>query len=128
MRTWNVDDVTIPLPFNIGARISPRKALYQTSDSLSPNGSSDIRKARVVPAGVHHRGVQQRHLRQRGHALQRSQFTNTRLIGRSVWNSKWKLVIPGTKLLHDPDEGLRRFINSVSDIKLHMVTYSYAGN
>jgi hypothetical protein len=31
-------------------------------------------------------------------------------------------------LLHDPNEGVRRFIDSVTDIKLHLVTYSYSGN
>jgi len=60
--------------------------------------------------------------------LSPSQFTNTRLIGRSVWNTRWKLVIPGYKLLHDPNEGLDRFVNTVKDIKLHYVTYSYSGN
>ena len=40
-----------------------------------------------------------------------------RLIGRSVWNSKWKLVIPGYTLLNDPEEGLDRFIQTVEDIK-----------
>jgi hypothetical protein len=57
-----------------------------------------------------------------------SQFTNRRLIGRSVWNSKWKLVIPGRTLLNNPNEGLDRFIQTVTDIKLHFVTYSYSGN
>ncbi len=60
--------------------------------------------------------------------MQRSQFTSNRLIGRSVWNSKWKLVIPGTTLLNDPNEGLERFIRTVRDVKLHFVTYSYSGN
>ena len=60
--------------------------------------------------------------------LQRSQFTNSRLIGRSVWNSQWKLVIPGNKLLANPKEGLDRFRQTVKDIKLHFVTYSYSGN
>jgi hypothetical protein len=60
--------------------------------------------------------------------LQQSQYTNRRLIGRSVWNSRWKLVIPGRTLLHDPNEGLDRFIQTVRDIKLRFVTYSYAGN
>jgi hypothetical protein len=55
-------------------------------------------------------------------------YTNTRLIGRSVWNSKWKLVIPGRSLLNDPDEGLDRFIQTVNDIKIHFHTYSYSGN
>jgi hypothetical protein len=60
--------------------------------------------------------------------LARSQFTNSRLIGRSVWNSKWKLVIPGQTLLNNPSDGLDRFIQSVKDVKLHIVSYSYSGN
>ena len=51
-----------------------------------------------------------------------------RLIGRSVWNSKWKLIIPGKTLLADPNQGLARFINSVKDIHLYFITYSYSGN
>ena len=50
------------------------------------------------------------------------------MIGRSIWNSQWKLVIPGITLLADPNQGLDRFINSVRDIKLYFVTYSYSGN
>ena len=40
-------------------------------------------------------------------ALQPSQYTNKRLIGRSVWNSKWKLIIPGKTLLADPNQPWR---------------------
>ena len=61
-------------------------------------------------------------------SLLRSQYTNNRLIGRSVWNSKWKLVVPGNVLLSDPTTGLDRFIKTVTDIKLHFDTYSYSGN
>ena len=60
--------------------------------------------------------------------LQRSQYTNSRLIGRSVWNSQWKIVIPGTSLLNDPNDGLDRFIRTVKDVKLYFQTYSYSGN
>ena len=60
--------------------------------------------------------------------LQPSQFTNRRLIGRSLWNSQWKLVIPGKTLLNDPNEGLSRLIQTVKDVKLHFITYSYSGN
>ena len=63
-----------------------------------------------------------------GGTLQRSQFTNSRLIGRSIWNSQWKLVIPGRELLNNPKEGLDRFLQTVKDIKIHWVTYSYSGN
>ena len=57
-----------------------------------------------------------------------SQYTNSRLTGRSVWNSKWKLIIPGKTLLNDPDEGLERLLATLQDVKLHFVTYSYSGN
>ncbi|MDQ8188435.1 hypothetical protein, partial [Pelagicoccus sp. SDUM812002] len=57
-----------------------------------------------------------------------AEFTNTRLVGRSVWNSKWKIVIPAYSLLSDEQEGLDRFVNSVEDIKLFLRTYSHAGN
>jgi hypothetical protein len=63
-----------------------------------------------------------------GGELERSQYTNTRLIGRSAWNSRWKLVIPGKTLLDNPDEGLERLIRTLTDVKLFFHTYSYSGN
>ena len=33
-------------------------------------------------------------------------FTNARLIGRSVWNSQWKIVIPAHTLLKDEQQGI----------------------
>ena len=57
-----------------------------------------------------------------------AEFTNTRLIGRSVWNSQWKIVIPAYTLLSDEQEGLNRFVASVKDIKLFLRTYSHSGN
>lgn len=62
-------------------------------------------------------------------AFDLEEFDETsRLVGRSVWNTQWVLIIPGAYLLGDPDEGLDRFINSVSDIKLYFQTYSTSGN
>jgi hypothetical protein len=63
-----------------------------------------------------------------GTGLQFSQFSNRRLVGRSVWNSQWKLVIPADSLLADPKEGMARLIQTLTDIKLHFTTYSYSGN
>jgi hypothetical protein len=57
-----------------------------------------------------------------------SEFTSSRLVGRSVWNTQWKLVIPGYSLLNDERAGLDAFINSVSDIQLFLRTYSHSGN
>ncbi|WP_309384673.1 hypothetical protein [Cerasicoccus frondis] len=62
--------------------------------------------------------------------------SDTRLIGRSVWNTEWMLIITGDSLLADPDEGITRFIfgdpidsddTGVTDIKLVFETYSYSG-
>lgn len=126
IRTWSVDDVTIPLPFNVGGSEFSSKALYQSGDSLTEPLFGIRKHASFRPVST--TAAFSSAIYGNNGSLQRSQFTNTRLIGRSVWNSKWKLVIPGNKLLHDPDEGLQRFINSVTDIKLHLVTYSHAGN
>ena len=51
-----------------------------------------------------------------------------RLVGRSVWNTRWLLIIPGATLNADPNAGLMNFINSVNDIQLNITSYGYSGN
>ena len=53
---------------------------------------------------------------------------NTRLVGRSVWNTRWLLIIPGGAVLANPEQGIDQFVRSVSDIRLLIMTYAYAGN
>jgi len=65
---------------------------------------------------------------------------DSRLIGRSVANTEWMLIIPAGTLSSDRQEGLQRFIhgrlqedgasdeNGVTDIKLFFQTYAYSGN
>lgn len=126
IRSWNVSDLAIPLPFNISAADFSDASNYTSAQSLSeplfavrkhqafrPVSTTDAFNASIYGASGQ---------------LIPSQYTNRRLIGRSVWNSKWKLVIPGKTLLNSPNEGLDRFIQTVRDIKLYFVTYSYAGN
>jgi hypothetical protein len=67
------------------------------------------------------------------------QYNPTFLISRSVWNTKWLLVIPASGLGSDYDEALNRFIygalnsttgqrdGGVSDIKLRIKGYWYTG-
>ena len=57
-----------------------------------------------------------------------AEYTNTCLIGRSVWNTQWKIIIPAYTLLSDEQEALNRFVASVKDIKLFLRTYSNSGN
>lgn len=126
IRTWSVNDVAIPLPFNIGGSDFSTKALWQSSESLTEPLFA-IRKHHAFRP-VSTTAAFSSSIYGGAGNLQLSQFTNNRLIGRSVWNTKWKLVIPGHRLLADPMEGLDRFTQTVRDIKLHFVTYSYAGN
>ncbi len=49
------------------------------------------------------------------------------LVGRSVWNTRWMLIIPGVTLNADPEVGLQRFIDTVTDIQLQFETYSHQG-
>jgi hypothetical protein len=53
--------------------------------------------------------------------------TDIRLLGRSIWNTEWLLIIPGATLNADPETGLDRFVDQVSDIKLIFDTYGQSG-
>jgi len=118
IRTWSVQDYAMPLPFDLGALEPNSENVRQTSDNLLTN----FRQPRLHPSF---------------RATDRVEFfytdfsddyTSSRLVGRSVWNSNWKLAIPARELLANEQEGLGRFIRSVKDIKLHLKTYSYSGN
>jgi hypothetical protein len=126
VRSWNVADVSIPLPFNIGASDFSTYEFWQSGDSLTED-LFGLRKHQAFRP-VSTASAFSTDLYSGTGQLTPSQYTNRRLIGRSVWNSRWKVVIPGHTLLNDPEEGLDRFIQTVRDIKLHFVTYSYSGN
>jgi hypothetical protein len=126
IRTWSVDDVAVPMPFNIGASDFSTKPLWQSSDSLTESLFAVRKHQAFRPVST--TSVFSPSLYGVNGTLVRSQFTNNRLVGRSVWNSQWKLIIPGRTLLNNPNEGLDRFIQTVTDVKLHFVTYSYSGN
>ena len=102
VRTWSVDDLAVPLPFNVSANDFASNPIYTSANSLSeplftvrqhhafrPVSTTDAfntsirrrRRARTLP--IHEQPP----------------------IGRSIWNSKWKLVIPGKTLLTDPNQG-----------------------
>ena len=121
-----VADVAIPLPFNIGASGFSTLPIYTSSDSLTEPifGLRKHQAFRPVPSATYFSTS----LYGSSGSLLRSQYTNNRLVGRSVWNNHWKLIIPGHTMLNDPDEALNRFISTVQDIKIHFVTYSYSGN
>jgi len=115
VRDWQVLDQKIPLPFPISNADLANPNWLPATDSL--DGSfAEIRRHSAFRA-------------YQDAGFDTSEFTeSSRLIGRSVWNSQWVLIIPGAYLLGDPQEGVDRLVNSVSDIKLYFQTYSLSGN
>ena len=118
VRTWIVQDQALPLPFNLGATAFNSTQFFDANGTLTEQPWI-LRKHQafrpVADATMFYGSVPQ-------------EFTNTRLIGRSVWNSRWKIVIPAYTLLNDEQTGLNRFAASVRDIQLFLRTYSHSGN
>ena len=128
-REWRVVDQCLPVPYPIGSSDMNDPGWMPMFDSLSGT-FSEIRRFSSLRA-----------YHDSGDFNPSEAISNSRLIGRSVWNSQWMLVIPGGTLLFDPDDGLDTFIhgkvigpsgerdeNGVSDIKVFFQTYAYSGN
>jgi len=118
LRSWTVHDQALPLPYNLGA------SAFNTTNFFDANGTLSeqpwiLRKHQAFrpvsdPAFFY--------------SLIPTEFTNTRLVGRSVWNGRWKIVIPAYTLLENEQDALNRFVASVKDIQLFLRTYSNSGN
>ena len=119
VRSWDVQDQALPLPYNLGANDFNSNQFFSSNGTLSEQPWI----TRKHPA---FRPVTDPSLFLGGSIPQ--PYTNSRLIGRSAWNGQWKLVIPAYTLLDDEQEGLTRFVRSVEDIKLFLRTYSNSGN
>ncbi len=115
-REWRVEDQKIPVPFPIGFSSLNDSTWIPMNDSLSDTYAA-IRRFSSFRA-----------YHDSGFFDPGETVTDSRLIGRSVWNTDWMLIIPGGTFLADPDQGLGTFVNSVSDIKIFFQTYAYSGN
>jgi len=118
VRAWNVKDQALPLPFNLGASAFNTTQFFNADGTLSeqPWILRKHQAFRPVDDPVYF------------YSNLSPEFTNTRLVGRSVWNGGWKIVIPANTLLADEQEGLNRFVASVKDVELFLRTYSHSGN
>lgn len=114
-REFRLVDQLIPPPFPIGAADLKNPSWIPSVDTLGGN-FTQIRRYGALPAR-HDAGIY----------AEQDLTNDTRLIGRSAWNTDWILIIPGGTLLNDPNDGIDAFIDSVSDIKLYFQTYSYSG-
>jgi hypothetical protein len=115
-REWRVVDQAIPVPFPMGASALTDPAWIPMNDSLSESMAA-IRRFASFRA-YHDGGVYD----------ETQTSVDTRLVGRSVWNTDWILIIPGGTFLSNPVQGLEQFIQSVTDIRLSLQSYSYAGD
>ena len=121
-RQWNVVDQKLPVPFPIAESEAAEEDWIPIHDTLSedfggirrfssfrayPEISSPTREDEIIAAET---------------------TWDSRLIGRSVWNTQWLLIIPGGTLHNDPNTGMDGFIGTVDDIKLFFHTYAYSGN
>jgi len=113
-RMWSVHDTRIPTPFVINQTNLTSPGFIPTLDGLDgrffePRRHADFRMYHIPDPD------------------RNDNEQSTRLIGRSVWNSEWMLIIPGASLHGDPDYGLKQFAENISDLKLNLKTYSHNG-
>jgi hypothetical protein len=117
-RSWTVQDQALPLPYNLGA------SEFNSNQFFSANGTLNeqpwiIRKHQAF------RAVADKELFSGAPPLE---YSSNRLIARSAWNTRWKIVIPAINLLTDEKAALDRFVGSVTDVELYLRTYSHSGN
>ncbi|UCG58391.1 MAG: hypothetical protein JSU70_02575, partial [Phycisphaerales bacterium] len=129
IREFKVLDQVLPTPFDIGGGDIGRLDWIPSVDTLtSPFEFAAIRRHASFTA-FHDGGWNPNQLDR----------MNSRLIGRSVWNTRWLLIMPAVSFHSNREEGLARFIdgalygdqrdgNGVSDIKIFFETYAYPGN
>jgi len=129
-REWKVIDQKIPAPFPIGNSDLQKPDWIPMNDSLSDFFSGIRQFSRI------------RAYHDSGFFTPTEMTSDSRLIGRSVWNTEWLLIIPGETLLNPAGDGLDTFIsglpvpggggardgNGIKDIKLFFQTYAYSGN
>ena len=119
IRTWTVQDQALPLPYNLGA------SAFNSNQYFSATGTLN-EKPWVIRKHQAFRAVEMASLFQGGGPP--LEFSTNRLIARSAWNTRWKIVIPAVNLLTDEQTALSRFVGSVTDVQLYLRTYSHSGN
>ncbi len=117
-RSWAVKDQAIPLPFDLG------RNEFASTQFFTPQGTLN-EKLWITRKHQAFRPVNDAAF---FYSSIPGEFTNSRLVGRSAWNSQWKIVIPAYTMLNKEDDALNRFVRSVSDLQLFLRTYSHSGN
>lgn len=116
VRIWDVLDQAIPVPLPaLHSTINTSRFIPLLDTLNGPSG--EVRKFSSFRA--YHNGESEIDFEEL--------VTDSRLIGRSVWNTEWILIVPGQALNADANAGLDRFIRQVSDISIVFETYGLSG-
>ena len=121
IREFTVLDQSLPAPFPIGGNGLDDLAWIPQNDTMQ-GSFADVRRYGRFRA-----------YHDAGEFSEDEVVRDSRLIGRSVWNTQWLLIIPASQLLTDREEGLERFIGDeanpgITDILLFFETYAYPGS
>ena len=133
IRQWRILDQKLPVPFPLSASAlnDPDWLPLDTSPTTGQFSEQLADLRQFAQFRAYHDG---------GIFDPAQTISDSRLIGRSVWNTRWLLIIPAGNLLSDRNEGIQRFINGalktdgtrdgngVTDIKIFFQTYAYSGN
>ncbi len=120
VREWNVLDQCLPVPFPV-SEAELQQPDWMPWDTLV-GGSAEMVHRHRIPT-VTARPI-----------TEEVQDLSYKLIGRSIWNNQWYLIIPGSELMgEDPNQGIDLLINGesgtgVRDIKLTFECYGYSGD
>ncbi|MEM7230625.1 MAG: SBBP repeat-containing protein [Planctomycetota bacterium] len=121
-REFSVVDQRMPAPFLMGASDLEDPDWIPAVDSLSAD-MAEIRRHSSFRA-YHDSGYNEDEM-----------SYDSRLIGRSVWNRRWVLIIPGGTFLFDGKDGLDTLVEGeardgegIKDIRLFFQTYAASGN
>jgi hypothetical protein len=131
IRSWHVVDQKLPEPFALNISEVARNSNWIPTVNTISDEMFEIRRHSDFRA--YHDG---------GSMNPSEMKYDSRLVGRSVWNSNWVLIIPGITLSDDAEEGIDTFIDGprtvggtgernghgISDIMLFFMTYAYSGN
>jgi hypothetical protein len=134
VRGWQVLDQILPVPFAIGQATLADPNYLPMDDSLN-FGADVFGRIRLFPQIPAYTDCGAVFNPASGPIL------SSRLIGRSVWNTRWLLFIPGSTFKANAQDALDQLINgrllatqqrdpnyAITDIKIRFDAYSYSGN
>ena len=118
--SWKVVDQTIPAPYEIGSTQLDDPDWTPLYDGATGGNDLGARIRRHPSFRAYYDDA--------GKEPKDDELDCTRLVGRSAWNTRWLLIIPSGAMNSSRDDAVEAFVNSVSDIKLGLKTYSASGN